>query len=453
MGNDSSNKVLFQLVKMQRKRARKLAGDLGVKMAKGLLLGAGFSFDLGMPLASEFSDTLFSYFDLQKMTDLINNMRDHLPYGNNRPLCSTTLDKVIEIVKCFYRSDNRNYEKLFADIEQLRGNAVLEQTVHYFLSVLRSIVNELFLIYQVETYPIYLLNKEKYQWILDEFTDDELWVLTLNHDVLVEMLCIDYGIPLREGYSEVMEIPASNRELGKMIAFGCISAMEKRIDSLHYFHSSKGINVLKIHGGLNEFLQGDDKTGRKRMLFSMSDIHSSGEYLSRIEQFIHTPHYYIQEEAIRVGSEICFSDVDGEMQFMQPSILTGSKKYHQTLSAYPREEKMELFSSALERIDELFIIGYSFGDKHINNRIVHAMHLNNQMRVCIVNPVYKQEAIFDPFDYGLRVRYCSAPFPVWADHEQTGKWDSDFRKHMEKMTSELRNPFLSTIKSRILREL
>ena len=59
-------------------------------MAKGLLLGAGFSFDLGMPLASEFSDTLFSFFNAEKMCRIINNMRGHRPYSNDRTLCAGT---------------------------------------------------------------------------------------------------------------------------------------------------------------------------------------------------------------------------------------------------------------------------------------------------------------------------------------------------------------------------
>ena len=114
-------------------------------MAKGLLLGAGFSYDSGMPLAVEFSDTLFSYFDLQRMTNLIDDIRDRRPYGNDIPLCNKTLDKILETVEAFYQSDKSNYEKLFADIENLPlGNANSQHTVHYYLSVLRSIINELF---------------------------------------------------------------------------------------------------------------------------------------------------------------------------------------------------------------------------------------------------------------------------------------------------------------------
>lgn len=286
-------------------------------MAKGLLLGAGFSYDSGMPLTFEFSDTLFSYFDLQRMTKLINDIRDRRPYGNDIPLCNNTLDKILETVKVFYQSDKSNYEKLFADIESLPlGNSNSQNTVHYYLSVLRSIINELFLIYQLETYPYYLLNKDKYKWLLDEFTDDELWVLTLNHDILIEMLCVDYSIPLREGYKDTVQIPTSNCDMQACIEFGKVSAMERDINNLHYFNTSKGINILKIHGGLNEFFQGDEKSGRNRLLFNPCSFKNSREYLSKIEQFLHTPHYYMNGKDVHCGGEICFSDMDGKMQLM-----------------------------------------------------------------------------------------------------------------------------------------
>ena len=127
-------------------------------MAKGLLLGAGFSFDLGMPLASEFSDTLFSFFNATKMTRIINNMRGHRPYSNDRTLCDTTLSKFIDIYNEFLNSNNKNYEELFKIIEDLPlSSGVAQETRHYFLGKLRTIINELFLIYQKETYPYYQL--------------------------------------------------------------------------------------------------------------------------------------------------------------------------------------------------------------------------------------------------------------------------------------------------------
>jgi len=43
-------------------------------------------------------------------------------------------------------------------------------------------------------------------------------------------------------------------------------------------------------------------------------------------------------------------------------------------------------SNIIENIDELYVIGYSFGDEHINNRIIKAMYLNPNMKMWIVDP-------------------------------------------------------------------
>ena len=421
-------------------------------MAKGLLLGAGFSFDLGMPLASEFSDTLFSFFNAAKMTRIINNMRGHRPYSNDRTLCDTTLSQFIDIYNDFLNSNNKNYEELFRIIEDLQlSSSVAQETRHYFLGKLRTIINELFLIYQKDTYPYYLLNRDKYRWIIDEFTKDELWVFTLNHDLLIEMLCLDYNIPLREGYSHTFQVPQSNLNMKDIFEFGRIDATEKSVDNLNYPTNSKSINLLKIHGGLNEYFQGDEKSGRYRLFFPINDCKSSLEYLTKLDKFVHSSHYYINGRTPNIEGELCFSDFEGTMQFMQPSILTGSKKYHTTLSNHRREEKIELFSSGLEKIDELYIIGYSFGDKHINHRISHAMHLNNSLKVLIVNPTYERQEIFELFDYNGRVTYCNTIFPIWADYKATGKWNSDFRKKIDELTTSVRKPMMNLIKDSLLK--
>ena len=422
-------------------------------MAKGLLLGAGFSFDLGMPLASEFSDTLFSFFNADKMSRIINNMRGHRPYGNDRTLCDTTLCKFIEIYSEFLNSNNKNYEELFRIIENLQlSSSVAQETRHYFLGKLRIIINELFLIYQKETYLYYLLNRDKYKWLIDEFSKDELWIFTLNHDLLIEMLCIDYNISLFEGYYHTFQVPQSNQDLQEIFEFGRIDATEKDVDKLNYPMNSKGINLLKIHGGLNEYFQGDEKSGRYRLFFPINNCKDSLDYLTKLDKYVHTPHYYINGKKPNIEGEICFSDFDGTMQFMQPSILTGSKKYNATLSNHRHEEKIELFSSGLNKIDELYIIGYSFGDKHINYRISHAMHLNDKLKLVIVNPTYERQEIFEPFDYNGRVTYCNTIFPIWADFKATGKWDSNFRNKLDELITSIRKPMMNLIKNSLLKD-
>jgi hypothetical protein len=50
------------------------------------------------------------------------------------------------------------------------------------------------------------------------------------------------------------------------------------------------------------------------------------------------------------------------------------------------------------------VIGYSFGDEHINNRIIKAMYLNPNMKIWIIDPYNNKWDILNPFDYDLRIR-------------------------------------------------
>ena len=180
-------------------------------MAKGLLLGAGFSYNLGMPLAYEFSEVLFHYLDKNKIAWLLENMRGHLPYGDDSPLCEKTLERLLEISKEFLSESNGNYESLFKKIEEESiYESSAQRTRHYFLSKLKGIINELFIIFQQDTYLCYLINYKFYEWILNGFEKEDLWIFSLNHDLLIEMLCIDNKIPLKLGYNEKIQIPNRN---------------------------------------------------------------------------------------------------------------------------------------------------------------------------------------------------------------------------------------------------
>ncbi len=101
--------------------------------------------------------------------------------------------------------------------------------------------------------------------------------------------------------------------------------------------------------------------------------------------------YIVNGKIPPIQGEICVSDFNGELQFLQPSILTGSKKYSENLKLLNREENMPLLSMELERLDKLYIIGYGFGDYHINMRLQKAMYTNDKLMVVIVNPSIEKQ--------------------------------------------------------------
>lgn len=71
------------------------------------------------------------------------------------------------------------------------------------------------------------------------------------------------------------------------------------------------------------------------------------------------------------------------------------------------------------------MIGYSFGDPHVNYRVSNAMVLNSDMRIQIVDPAHRPKPEFlEQFDYGLRIRGAQCRTPEWMSYVFHKKWDS-----------------------------
>src|SRR5690242_9930686 len=129
-----------------------------------------------------------------------------------------------------------------------------------------------------------------------------------------------------------------------------------------------GVNLVKLHGGLSE-LEYQDKT----VLCNLKlDKRSSCELAADFAAF-NEMGYFLNSERLPDGKDRWISDSVGGLQVASKSMLTGAGKYGHTLKIQAGEEKIALFDKLLKELDELTIIGYGFGDRHINFRLSHAM--------------------------------------------------------------------------------
>ncbi len=106
---------------------------------------------------------------------------------------------------------------------------------------------------------------------------------------------------------------------------------------------------------------------------------------------------------------------------------------------------MPLLSMELERLDKLYIIGYGFGDYHINMRLQKAMYTNDKLMVVIVNPSIEKQELFKPFDYDLRVRYTNVRTPEWMNYEITQNWNKELKTRLDMLNKYLRQVILDEI--------
>ena len=125
-------------------------------MTKAILIGAGFSCDLGMPSAAQLSKTFFAYFNYEKVSKFIIPQIEYFkPYGKGIDLSKEAFNDILEVFK---NNKEDNYERFIKQIEQLEYKRLTPnytRTIHYFISILYDTIYNFFLSFHISKYPIY----------------------------------------------------------------------------------------------------------------------------------------------------------------------------------------------------------------------------------------------------------------------------------------------------------
>nr|OCA01113.1 Uncharacterized protein A9P81_0789 [Leptospira interrogans serovar Copenhageni/Icterohaemorrhagiae] len=117
-----------------------------------------------------------------------------------------------------------------------------------------------------------------------------------------------------------------------------------------------------------------------------------------INQFnkIHKMAFFFDEDSkIKLPNNrrhIFVADEDDDLVVLTKSVLIGGNKYSKTAKIKQGEEKLKLFEDVMKSVDKLIIIGYGFGDQHINFRINHQLVKNEKFTIEIVDPNFKKSA-------------------------------------------------------------
>lgn len=403
---------------------------------RALLLGAGFSYDAGMPLAKDFTKNFFKDAKPSFIKAIFDQMKKNDPYGKGRPIDPSTIDVLYEIYLKHY-NNKTNYETFLKSLQDYQKSRHAQSEIdscHYIFGFYRAMIVELFLKHQLNSLPIYALLKQYYSAIDSYLSDnEELWIFSLNHDLLIESICLDNLIPLSFGYTDKVEYPISNFNFDKKIDFRQISKENYTFSNSKFFHNDRGINLVKMHGGLNEF-----ETGNTGEFFTV--VNHNGEtstsYMTKTFNVMKEMKYFLNGEHCRSLGDLIVSDINGKMDFLRLSILTGGYKYQETVNPKPEEAKLNLMDSVLENIEELTIIGYGFGDTHINNRLSKAMYKNENLKIMVVDPsIDKTPELLKPFDYKLRIRRFKGNALEWMDYNKKQIWSP---KEYFKLLNEVR---------------
>lgn len=396
-------------------------------MKTALLLGAGFSYDLGMPISSELTEVFLGMFNKANTTSLAATMSRQQPFGDDRPINSKAIEEVFSLLLQYKEDKGTNYEEFLMKIQEgaERYTANHSQSdrdsYHFVFAILYDMIHTILSLYQAIAYEV--LYPKNAQWFskLDNILSDkgETWIVSLNHDLLLECLAIDFGIPVTYGATNHQSFPVSNLAMQDCIAFSCIDRSNYNVDSPGFIRGQSGINLVKLHGSLTEHEYKD----RKDILNPTLEMKSSRELIGDFQK-IQNMAYFYQGRPVPSGRERAITGPNGELDLMSKAILTGGHKYSTVAKIQKGEEKLAIFDDILRQVDQLTIIGYGFGDRHVNFRIQNAMARRDELIVHVVDPqLSKLPDCLNPFDYDSRVTSARCGAAHWLDYCRTKQWN------------------------------
>lgn len=398
-------------------------------MKTALLLGAGFSYDLGMPISSELTEVFLGMFDKANTAGLAATMARQQPFGDDRPINGRAIEEAFSLLLRYKENKGTNYEEFLTKIQEgavqyASGHSQSDRdSYHFVFAILYDMIHTVLSLYQAIAYEV--LYPKNAQWFskLGNILSDqgETWVVSLNHDLFFECLAIDFDVPITYGATNQRTFPVSNLAMHDCIEFSCIDRSDYSAGGSGFIRGQRGINLLKLHGSLTEHEYRDGE----EILNPTLDRKSSRELIGDFHR-IQNMAYYYQGQLVPSGRDRAITGPNGEMALMSKAILTGGRKYSTVAKAAKGEEKLAILDDILRRVDQLTIIGYGFGDRHVNFRIQNEMARRDELTVHVVDPqLSRLPDCLALFDYDSRVTSARCGAAHWLDYYRTKQWNAE----------------------------
>ena len=356
-----------------------------MKPITGLFLGAGASYEAGMPLVWELTSELKTWLTPEKLRELIVGWRSQ---------GAVFSDAVIEdLVSVLVRPD-MHYEALLGHLETqfMRHNHIGARGNEYHGLYSWLIEMVYYLLYYRQINNRAFLDKHLHRFdgigaLINDSTP--LWVFSLNHDVMIETIAARLSIPLHTGFgSSTIRLPRrdqTGRAIGELRAE---TLTLDQLDNKTMFYPNPlqpGIYLMKIHGALDVFTFNDGKDVLK-LLPEGSGTYGYIDALRAANEEL----FYLLTGApsgkVKATNEIAYADSAGEMQFLRRSLLSGAYKFGTRNTQVLPKSMLKHFRVHLNFVTNLVCIGYGLGDLHINAVIREWLEFTPDRRLEIVDP-------------------------------------------------------------------
>ena len=337
-----------------------------------LLLGAGASFECGLPLIDELTVTLKNVLTIKKL-------KEYKP---------DFYDECIEMIQKMYQS-NMHYESMVGYFEVLSNHShdniireMADSSRIYFIQAIHMLLleqhvkNQLYCLHSINAFTGLknLLN-----------SDGPLWVFSLNHDLIMEMVFAKYAIPYKTGFWDSKRLNINSYSSKNTILVEELTRKEIDANNFDFFRNREcGVNLIKLHGGLDIFAVNDGKDYIK--VVTEQNNPSSG--LEAVKKILDVDMQIANHDKTHVTNTHCYLDDKNVIQFLRNSLLTGAHKFTDRNTQIIPPEFLSQFKLNINYADHLICIGYGFGDNHINKVITEWLSFNGRS-LTIVDPFRK----------------------------------------------------------------
>lgn len=347
----------------------------------GLFLGAGASFEAGMPLVWQLTKQMKDWLTPSKFRELNAAWASK---GGGYPA-----DVIDDFVSVLMR-DDLHYEAILGYVEVQQRRQIKNQQHYNGLYVwLVNLVYQLLYFIQVNNDQFFKQHLHHYDGIkgLVE-ANNPLWVFSLNHDLLIECIAARHSIDVSCGFGdEVITLPrrdVEGKRIGEIRAEVLTGEQIEKSAMPFFMHGRRGVNLLKVHGSLDTFTFRD---GKDYLRLIPDEVSAEGVCLT-LRMANEQLHY---TDALLGGklnaiNEIAYADDNGEMQFLRRSLLTGAFKFDAHRSQVLPKKILDHFSANINQVTNLVCVGYGFGDIHINGIIRRWLEISSDRRLEVVDP-------------------------------------------------------------------
>jgi hypothetical protein len=352
----------------------------------GLFLGAGASFELGMPLAWDLTNEITHWLTPDKLRELNHGWR-----GHRTGYAEAVIDDCANVLA----DGGMHYEAKLGYLQtQQRRSRELAQDYHGLYSWLVELVY--MLLYQRHVLNVKYITRALrfYRGLVDLANAHRpLWVFSLNHDVLLECIAAAYDIPLSAGLSEASSLPCRLEDGSPAGELAIESRLIADIEKAAFnFPTSdtRTINLLKLHGALDLFVADDAKL----LVRILPRETTPARIIEALKIANENLFYEAFGQRVKTTNEISYADRGGKMQFLRRSLLAGAYKFDRRASQVLPEVMLAQFRSCLNYVTELACIGYGFGDAHINDALRNWLEFSATRRLICIAPCEPQVPSF-----------------------------------------------------------